>query len=64
MIAPCKDCTDRYVSCHSSCDLYKKWRSDFDMEKSKIIQNMNVGHQADVRRMNAMQKAMKQQRRH
>lgn len=33
--APCIDCCDREVGCHSKCDRYKKFRSDLD-EKNRI----------------------------
>jgi len=25
-IAPCKDCTERYLGCHDYCDKYKEWK--------------------------------------
>lgn len=33
--APCINCCDREVGCHSKCDKYKKFRSDLD-EKNRI----------------------------
>ena len=37
MVAPCKDCKDRYVSCHSTCERYKDRRKHFDEEKERIL---------------------------
>ena len=25
-IPPCKDCKERYIACHDSCDRYKEWK--------------------------------------
>ena len=25
-VAPCKDCTDRYLACHDYCEKYKEWK--------------------------------------
>ena len=33
--APCINCCDREVGCHSKCEKYKKFRSDLD-EKNRI----------------------------
>jgi hypothetical protein len=30
MKAPCQDCTDREVGCHSSCDKYKAFKQKCD----------------------------------
>ena len=32
MTAPCKDCPDRVLGCHSSCDKYKAFREERDRE--------------------------------
>lgn len=37
MIAPCKDCTERYESCHSNCEQYKNWKKQLDEERATII---------------------------
>lgn len=33
---PCKDCLDRYVGCHSTCDKYIEWNKQH-LEQKKII---------------------------
>lgn len=37
MINPCKNCVppQRYVGCHSQCELYFTWRSLYDKEKEE-----------------------------
>lgn len=35
---PCKDCADREVGCHSTCQSYKEWKEsylDFKREEAK-----------------------------
>lgn len=33
MRAPCKDCADRKVGCHSVCSRYLAWREEHEAEK-------------------------------
>ena len=35
MLYPCKDCTDRYPTCHDKCDRYQKVK--LEVEKRKQI---------------------------
>ena len=30
MIAPCKDCPDRYLNCHDQCEKYKEYKEELD----------------------------------
>ena len=32
---PCKECTDRQIKCHSTCQRYKHWRKEYDEAKEK-----------------------------
>ena len=34
MLSPCKNCEDRSVFCHTSCDKYKAYREAKDRENS------------------------------
>lgn len=34
---PCQGCADRYVGCHSKCELYISFRKELDEEKAKEI---------------------------
>lgn len=33
--APCKDCAERELGCHSRCERYQAWRHDLD-RKNKL----------------------------
>ena len=35
MLAPCKDCNDRYIACHDHCERYKAWKQEFDVIKER-----------------------------
>ena len=44
---PCRDCTDRYIGCHSKCRKYKKWKKDLENTKEKekkIKSKYNIGY--------------------
>lgn len=34
IVSPCKDCPERFVGCHSSCEKYKQYRSELDAFKA------------------------------
>ena len=36
--APCKDCVDRAVGCHSACDKYKK----FAYDRKEYVRKVNA----------------------
>ena len=36
LLAPCKNCPDRYVGCHSQCESYKMFRKLKDIENREI----------------------------
>lgn len=55
MTAPCKDCNDRQLGCHGTCERYKKWkertmRSDEYKKMCKECQYRNYVNGA-VKRM-------------
>ena len=37
-VAPCKDCKNRIVNCHSKCKLYLQYRKELDEYKEQIKQ--------------------------
>lgn len=40
---PCKDCEDRFVGCHSICDIYNRARLENDkLREKKKMQNKPV----------------------
>lgn len=34
MLAPCKDCKERKVGCHSTCEAYKEFQRQNDVTKA------------------------------
>lgn len=32
----CKDCKNRYIGCHSTCEVYKKFKENIDNRNTKI----------------------------
>ncbi len=43
--APCKDCPDRHLACHDSCEKYKEWRERHHAQLKHLDDNryrMNV----------------------
>lgn len=40
--APCKDCIDRHINCHSSCEKYKNWQIEDKEEKNRIFQEKRL----------------------
>lgn len=35
MVAPCKNCKDRYVGCHSKCEKYKEYAAECEVIREK-----------------------------
>ena len=44
MIAPCKDCQERTVGCHSSCDKYLAFRA----ERDALNAALSIEYAADI----------------
>ena len=40
---PCRECTDRYLGCHSHCEKYR----EFDVERKRIHDIAAKQHQTD-----------------
>lgn len=36
MVAPCKDCVEREIGCHSKCELYKEYVKYREIEREEI----------------------------
>jgi len=57
IIAPCKDCTKRHESCHSTCEDYKNWKTELDIQKRNVSRLRSLEQEktqtaiAGVRRM-------------
>lgn len=51
MYTPCKDCTDREIGCHSSCDKYATYRAIIDEYKNATYgQRKAAGEYREYRR--------------
>ena len=37
----CKDCTDRHIGCHDTCEKYIKEKMDHDLYKEKLCSEIN-----------------------
>ena len=44
IVIPCKDCEDRHVACHSTCERYIKWKEESDKIKKEIDRNRHVAN--------------------
>lgn len=59
-VSPCKDCTERHVSCHSHCGKYLTWRADVDKERELVYKAKSIEGAANKRRNDAIAKIRKQ----
>ena len=59
MRVPCKDCSDRFVSCHSSCDKYRSWKQDLDSIREKVLKEKMTNMMAEEFRQDSMLKMYK-----
>jgi hypothetical protein len=32
-LPPCKDCPERHIACHDTCERYKEWKRQIDEQK-------------------------------
>lgn len=39
---PCKDCTGRYIGCHSGCPTWQQWKAQEDARKAEIRKRIDV----------------------
>ena len=40
-LAPCKGCLNRFLGCHSTCDLYKDWKAQHEADNKAKQYNKN-----------------------
>lgn len=45
-IAPCKDCKDRHVGCHSKCEKYLEYKKE--LQKAKHQEKINKKIEDDI----------------
>lgn len=49
MEGPCRDCTRREITCHSTCKEYQQYKSTQDEKKARIRQNKALYEITDPR---------------
>lgn len=48
--APCKDCECRTVSCHASCEKYKRYRIELDeLKRQRAHESEHAGYCRNLR---------------
>ena len=58
MNAPCMNCSDRCVNCHSNCNIYKTWKAEHDEKEQKIREAKQKEYYANGRYKKRIQFAM------
>jgi hypothetical protein len=54
MACPCKECTERTITCHGFCERYKDWKDERDKgneERYKHRENRNTINRTVLRRI-------------
>lgn len=46
-VAPCKDCADRHVGCHSKCSKYVEWKKEIEAKQHELYKKADTTIQAD-----------------
>mgnify|MGYP006934498513 CR=1 FL=1 len=46
-ITCCKNCQDRYLNCHSNCEIYLEQRKELEAFKDKKSKEMGIEIEAD-----------------
>lgn len=51
LVAPCKNCPDRTITCHGSCEKYKSWVKSRELtneQKAERLLDSYVAHQSEL----------------
>ena len=59
VVAPCKDCEDRVVNCHSTCDKYISWKKLMKENNGIICRKRQLDCAFIKRRNDAIRKMKK-----
>ena len=43
--SPCKDCKKRCLACHTVCEDYKNWKSEYEKHREETMLKQNVDRQ-------------------
>lgn len=60
--APCKDCEDRKIGCHGTCEKYKDFKTTIETEKAKIRNAYDTEIKLDDSAMKTVRKIKKRKR--
>jgi hypothetical protein len=41
-VCPCKDCKERFVTCHISCEKYKEWKKPLEEFKENRVKQKKI----------------------
>ena len=51
ILSPCKDCTDRQLHCHSTCDRYKVYKDEIEQRRAaKKAEDDEISFATQVKR--------------
>lgn len=42
IVAPCKDCPDKHMKCHSECEKYKEFQVECEERRKKIANKKQI----------------------
>lgn len=62
LIRCCKDCPDRHLACHDTCERYKQEHREYQAEKEVYCKDRNKGYEYDDFRAEQIRKAQKHRR--
>ena len=60
--SPCKNCVDRVVGCHSTCELYSEWSKSETAKKDAILAVKQTEDMKNERRITASIKHKRMER--
>lgn len=64
MICPCKGCSDRNARCHSVCEKYAQWKTEYSTMKSEYNKKYDnqIGHYIQDQRHKSLKRNHKNNR--
>lgn len=58
-VVPCKDCSERELYCHSTCEKYSNWKKEHEELKAKISKERHNMLDVDRAKISAIKRMMK-----
>lgn len=56
---PCKNCSNRYPTCHAECKMYANWNSEHTKKRKEIVDRFSIGNQIVGSQIDKVYKARK-----